>query len=124
VVWGSGTPMREFLYVDDMADGSVHVMELAEETLAEHLLSYPKPCFVNLGTGVDVTIRELAETIQEVVGYKGRLSFDASKPDGTPRKLQDVSRMRALGWSAQVELRRGIERTYAWFLAHSEGVRR
>jgi GDP-L-fucose synthase len=124
VVWGTGTPMREFLYVDDMADGSVHVMELDEATLAEHLLSYPKPCFVNLGTGVDVTIRELAETIREVVGYRGRLSFDPTKPDGTPRKLQDVSRMRALGWQAKVDLCRGIEQTYGWFLAHSEGIRR
>lgn len=124
VVWGTGTPMREFLYVDDMADGSIHIMELEEATLAEHLLSYPKPCFVNLGTGVDVTIRDLAETIKAVVGYTGRLSFDASKPDGTPRKLQDVSRMQALGWTAKVDLHQGIERTYAWFLAHNEGMRR
>jgi len=115
-VWGTGTPMREFLYVDDMADGCVYVLNLDDETLAEHLLSYPKPCFVNLGTGIDVTIRELAETIREVVGYTGRLSFDATKPDGTPRKLQDVSRMKALGWEAKVTLREGIERTYRWFL--------
>ena len=115
-VWGSGTPMREFLFVDDMADGCVFVLNLDEQSLAEHLLSYPKPCFVNLGTGVDVTIRELAETIREVVGYTGRLSFDPTKPDGTPRKLQDVSRMRALGWDAKVQLREGIERTYRWFL--------
>jgi len=116
VVWGSGTPMREFLFVDDMADGCLYVLNLDEKNLAEHLLSYPKPCFVNLGTGIDVTIRELAETIREVVGYSGRLSFDATKPDGTPRKLQDVSRMRALGWEAKVQLREGIERTYRWFL--------
>ncbi len=116
VVWGSGKPMREFLFVDDMADGSVYALNLDEENLKEHLLSYPKPCFVNLGTGIDVTIRELAETIKEVVGYQGRLVFDASKPDGTMRKLQDVTRMKALGWEAKVVLRDGIEKTYQWFL--------
>jgi GDP-L-fucose synthase len=124
VVWGTGTPMREFLYVDDMADGSVYVMELDEATLTEHLLSYPKPCFVNLGTGMDVTIRELAETIKEVVGYQGKLSFDPTKPDGTLRKLQDVSRMKALGWEAKVALREGLERTYRWFLEHQENFRK
>jgi len=123
VVWGSGTPMREFLYVDDMADGCCHLLNLPEAQLKAELLSYHKPCFVNLGTGVDVTIRELAETISEVVGFQGRLVFDASKPDGTPRKLQDVSRMTALGWQAQVTLREGIERTYQWFLAHRAEAR-
>ncbi|MFA5517487.1 MAG: GDP-L-fucose synthase [Desulfuromonadales bacterium] len=116
VVWGTGTPRREFLFVDDMADGCVHVMNLDEQTLKEHLLSYPKPCFVNLGTGVDVTIRELAETVREVVGYKGELVFDATKPDGAPRKLQDVARMQALGWQARMPLREGVERTCRWFL--------
>lgn len=116
VVWGSGTPMREFLFVDDMADGCCYLMNLPEVQLEAELLNYPKPCFVNLGTGVDVTIRELAETIREVVGYQGRLTFDPSKPDGTPRKLQDVSRMEALGWQARITLRQGIERTYAWFV--------
>lgn len=115
--------MREFLYVDDMAEGCLHVLQLERETLAEHLLSYPKSCFVNLGTGVDVTIRELAETIKEVVGYSGQLSFDASKPDGTARKLQDVSRMRELGWTARVGLREGIERTYWWYLENQAGFR-
>lgn len=123
VVWGSGTPLREFLYVDDMADGCLYVLQLDRATLAAHLLSYPKPCFVNLGTGVDVTIRELAETIRTVVGFEGRLSFDSTKPDGTPRKLQDVLRMQALGWSAQVGLREGVERTYRWFLDHRESFR-
>jgi len=123
VVWGSGTPMREFLFIDDMADGSVYVMNLDRETLETHLLNYPEPCFVNLGTGIDVTIRELAETIKEVVGYQGQLSFDPSKPDGTMRKLQDVSRMKALGWEAKVTLREGIETTYRWFLENSGKVR-
>jgi GDP-L-fucose synthase len=115
VVWGTGKPMREFLYVDDMADGSVFVMELAEEILQEHLLSYPAPCFVNLGTGQDVTIRELAETIKAVVGFAGDLCFDPSKPDGTPRKLLNVSRMTTLGWQARTGLREGIEKTYHWY---------
>jgi len=124
VVWGSGTPMREFLYVDDMADGSVFVMEQDDATFTEHLLNYPQPCFVNLGTGVDVTIRELAETVKEVVGFAGELVFDPTKPDGTLRKLLDVSRMKALGWQAQMSLRTGIEQTYRWFLENAQQVRR
>jgi GDP-L-fucose synthase len=123
VVWGSGTPMREFLFVDDMADGCVFVMELGDETLSREMLSYPEPCFVNLGTGVDVTIRELAETIKAVVGYKGKVEFDASKPDGTMRKLLDVSRAKRLGWIAKVGLREGIEKTYRWFLDNQESFR-
>ncbi len=124
VVWGTGTPMREFLYVDDMADGCVFVMELDDATLSREMLSYPKPCFANLGTGVDVTIRELAETVKEVVGYEGGLAFDTTKPDGTMRKLLDVSRARALGWEAKVTLRQGLEKTYEWFLANQESFRK
>lgn len=123
-IWGTGTPMREFLYVDDMADGCVHVMELDDVTLTQELLSYPDPCFVNLGTGVDVTIRELAETIKDVVGYEGGLEFDSTKPDGTMRKLLDVSRAKALGWQAHVSLRDGIAKTYSWFLEHQESFRK
>lgn len=121
VVWGTGTPRRELLFVDDMARGCLHLMEQPDEKIAPELLSYPKPCFVNLGTGEDVTIRELAETVQKVVGFKGRLSFDASKPDGTPRKLEDVSRIHALGWRHSVSLEQGIANTYRWFLEHVEG---
>ena len=124
VVWGTGKPMREFLFVDDMADGSVYTLTLDDATLKEHLLNYPKPCFVNLGTGIDVTIRELAETVKEVIGYEGRLSFDATKPDGTLRKLQDVSRMTDLGWEAQVTLRAGIEKTYRWFVENQDKFRK
>jgi len=124
IVWGTGTPMREFLYVDDMADGCVFIMELNETTLAAELCSYPKPNFVNLGTGVDVTIRELAETVREVVGFGGELVFDSSKPDGTPRKLLDVSRMKALGWQAKVPLHEGLKRTYAWFVEHQTDFRK
>ena len=123
VVWGTGTPMRELLYVDDMADGSVFVLELDDATLAEKLLNYPEPCFVNLGTGVDVTIRELAEAVKAVVGFDGELVFDATKPDGTMRKLLDVSRMKSLGWEAKVSLRDGIEKTYEWFLKHQDYFR-
>ena len=124
VVWGTGQAMREFLYVDEMAAGSIFVMNLSDEMLREHLLNYPAPCFLNLGTGIDVTIRELAETIQQVVGYSGRLVFDATRPDGTPRKLQDVSRMLALGWQARVSLREGVERTYQWFLQNQDTFRK
>jgi GDP-L-fucose synthase len=116
VVWGTGSPMREFLYVDDMADGCVFLMELEEATLVRELCSYPKPNFVNLGTGVDVTIRDLAEMVREVVGFAGGLEFDRGKPDGTPRKLLDVARMTSLGWRAKVSLREGLQRTYAWFV--------
>ena len=106
VVWGSGTPMREFLYVDDLADACVHLMAQG----------YDGP-LVNIGTGQDVTIRELAETVMDVVGFQGRIVFDASKPDGTPRKLLDVGRLHALGWKHKVALRQGIALTYQDFLA-------
>ena len=102
VVWGSGTPRREFLYVDDLADACVYLMER----------DYEGP-LLNVGTGQDVTIRELAQTVMEVVGFNGRIVYDSSKPDGTPRKLLDVGRMSALGWTARTSLREGIERAYA-----------
>ncbi|MEX8519815.1 MAG: GDP-L-fucose synthase family protein [Leptothrix sp. (in: b-proteobacteria)] len=101
VVWGSGTPKREFLYVDDLADACVHLMQ---QGYADEL--------VNIGTGEDVTIRELAETVMEVVGFEGHIVFDASKPDGTPRKLLDVSRLKSLGWQARTSLRDGIKLAY------------
>ncbi|WP_130483491.1 GDP-L-fucose synthase [Sphaerotilus mobilis] len=101
VVWGTGTPMREFLYVDDLADACVHLMQQG----------YDGP-LVNIGTGTDVTIRELAETVMEIVGFQGRIVFDTSKPDGTPRKLLDVSRLADLGWRARTSLRDGIRMAY------------
>jgi GDP-L-fucose synthase len=106
LVWGSGTPKREFLYVDDLAGACVHLMQ---QGYAGEL--------VNIGTGVDVTIRELAETVMEVVGFEGNIVFDASKPDGTPRKLLDVSRLHALGWQAKVSLKEGVKLAYAAFCA-------
>jgi len=123
VVWGTGTPMREFIYVDDMADGCLHVLTLPDDVLDAELCSYPKPNFVNLGTGVDVTIRELAETVKGVVGYSGRLVFDTSKPDGTPRKLMDVSRLKVLGWQASTGLEDGLRNAYQWFLDHRHDFR-
>ena len=102
--------------MDDMADGCLHLMELADEQIAPELLSYPKPCFVNLGTGEDVTIRELAETVRRVVGFEGELVFDTGKPDGTPRKLEDVSRMHGLGWRHKTGLEEGIRKSYEWFV--------
>jgi GDP-L-fucose synthase len=101
VVWGTGTPRREFLYVNDLADACVHLMER----------EYEGP-LLNIGTGQDVTVRELAEIVMDVVGFRGRVSFDCSKPDGTPRKLLDVSRLAALGWRARTPLRAGIQMAY------------
>lgn len=123
VVWGTGKPMREFLHVDDMADGCVFLMKLEQDKLTKNLLSYPKPCFVNLGSGVEVSIMELAETVKDVVGFKGNLTFDSTKPDGTPRKLLDVSSLHQLGWQHQVVLRQGIEETYQWLLEHEGQLR-
>jgi GDP-L-fucose synthase len=115
-VWGTGKPRREFLYVDDMAEGCLFVMNLPEEKLKAELISYPKPCFVNLGTGTDLSIGELAQTVAEVVGYKGKIKFDTTKPDGTPRKLLDVSALKSLGWTPNVSLKTGISYAYQYFL--------
>jgi GDP-L-fucose synthase len=111
-VWGTGTPRREFLHVDDLADAVLYLLQF-----------YDGEPIVNIGWGEDVTIRELAEMIMSVVGYRGRIIFDASKPDGTPRKLLDVSRLKDLGWQAKIRLVDGIHRTYAWFKEHSADAR-
>ena len=116
VIWGSGTPMREFLHVDDMAAASVHVMMLDDAAYRAHTL--PMLSHINVGTGVDCTIRELAETVARVTGFRGRLSFDTSKPDGTPRKLMDVSRLKALGWQASIGLEEGLQDAYRWYAKH------
>jgi GDP-L-fucose synthase len=115
LIWGTGAPMREFLYVDDMAEACLHIMELDNETYARN--TQPMLSHINIGTGEDLAIRDLAKTIGEVVGYQGRIAFDASKPDGTPRKLMDVGRMKSLGWRPQVGLREGLALAYADFLA-------
>ncbi|MBP8150802.1 MAG: GDP-L-fucose synthase [Xylophilus sp.] len=121
VIWGSGTPMREFLHVDDMAAASVHVMNLDADTYRAH--TQPMLSHINVGTGVDCTIRELAETVARVTGFGGQLVFDASKPDGTPRKLMDVSRLAALGWRATIALEDGLRDAYAWFLSNQDAYR-
>jgi GDP-L-fucose synthase len=123
-VWGSGTPRRELLYVDDMAAGSLFLMQLDSCKLHEELLNYPKPCFVNLGSGLDASVAEIAVLVGEVTGFGGEIVFDRSKPDGAPQKLQDVSRMNSLGWRAQTSLRAGIEKTYRWFLANLDNFRK
>lgn len=122
VVWGTGTPMREFLYVDDMAAASVHVMELDNETYQAH--TQPMLSHINVGTGVDCTIREMAETMAKIVGFNGQVVFDSTKPDGTPRKLMDVSRLAALGWRYRVNLEQGLTKTYQWFLANQDSFRK
>jgi len=113
-LWGTGSPKREFLHVEDLAEAVRFVMEY------EGMLDYD---LINTATGKDLTIRELAETIQEVTGHKGDIDWDSSKPDGTPRKLMDVSRINELGWIADIELREGIEKTYDWFLANIESIK-
>ncbi|MEL4271893.1 GDP-L-fucose synthase [Shewanella xiamenensis] len=122
VAWGSGKPMREFLHVDDMAAASIYVMNLDQATYdanTEPMLSH-----INVGTGVDCTIRELVETVAKVVGFKGEIVFDTSKPDGAPRKLMDVSRLRSLGWKASIALEQGLLATYQWFLANQKNFRK
>lgn len=121
VIWGSGRAMREFMHVDDMASACVHVMELDEDVYRRH--AQPMQSHINVGTGQDCTIRELAETIAEVTGFGGRLVFDTSKPDGMPRKLLDVSRIRAMGWQASISLRDGLRDAYAWYLSHHADAR-
>jgi GDP-L-fucose synthase len=115
LIWGTGTPKREFLYVDDMAEACLHVMEIDSDSYARN--TKPMLSHINIGTGEDISISDLAEIIGEVVGYRGRIAFDTTKPDGTPRKLMDVSRMKSLGWRPQVALRDGIAMAYADFLA-------
>lgn len=112
VLWGTGTPRREFLHVDDLADAALFLM-----------LSYDDPDIVNVGVGEDVTIRELAEIVRAVVGFEGDIVLDPAKPDGTPRKLLDVSKIQSLGWQARIPLRDGVARTYRWFLEHQDTLR-
>ncbi|MEM9486467.1 MAG: GDP-L-fucose synthase [Cyanobacteria bacterium P01_F01_bin.116] len=111
-VWGSGSPLREFLYVDDLADGLLFLMD-----------NYDGTDFVNIGSSKEVSIKELAQTIKDVVGYDGEIIFDTSKPDGTPRKLMDPSKLTQLGWQAQTSLKDGIAKTYDWFQLHYETLR-
>ncbi len=115
-IWGTGTPRREFLYVDDMAAASVHVMQLPKATYDQH--TTPMQSHINVGSGSDVTIAEVAQTIAQTVGYTGQIEFDASKPDGAPRKWMDSSRLNALGWQAQVDLQHGLAAAYQDFVSN------
>ncbi|MDX2423492.1 MAG: NAD-dependent epimerase/dehydratase family protein, partial [Amphritea sp.] len=121
VAWGSGKPMREFLHVDDMAAASIHVMELDKATYdanTEPMLSH-----INVGTGVDCTIRELVETVAKVTGFCGDITFDATKPDGAPRKLMNVDRLASLGWKYSYNLEDGLADAYQWFLDNQDNFR-
>lgn len=120
-VWGSGRPRREFMHVDDLASACVYIMNLDKDIYDN--FTQPMLSHVNVGTGKDCTIKELAETIAEVVGFDGEICFDTSKPDGTPQKLLDISRISALGWSAKISLEEGLKQTYRWFLENRESLR-
>jgi GDP-L-fucose synthase len=109
LLWGSGTPRREFLHVDDLADACLHIMRAPDP-----------PDLLNIGVGADLTIAELAALVADIVGFEGTIDYDRTRPDGTPRKLLDVTRLQALGWQARIALRAGIEETYAWYLGHRE----
>ncbi len=121
-VWGSGRPRREFLHVNDLADACRFIMELSKEVYDEH--TDPMCSHINVGTGKDLTIAELADLVKEVVGYEGEIRFDPEKPDGTPRKLLNVERMKRLGWTAQIELKEGLESTYRWYLENEDRIRK
>jgi GDP-L-fucose synthase len=120
-IWGSGKPRREFLHIDDMAAASVHVMELDAETYWS--AASPMMSHINVGSGEDCTIAELAQLVAEVTGFNGSIEFDRSKPDGTPRKLLDVSRLQSLGWLAAISLSEGLKDAYSWFLDHQTDFR-
>ena len=120
-IWGTGTPRREFLHVDDMAAASVHVMELDPEAYWSKVT--PMLSHVNVGTGTDLPIAELARLVAEVTSFPGRIEFDPTKPDGTPRKLLDVSRLESLGWTASIELADGLREAYRWFAEHQADFR-
>lgn len=121
VIWGTGSPRREFLYVDDMATASVHVMNLDKTVYDKH--TSPMQSHINVGYGDDIAIADLAHAVGEAVGYSGEIKFDTSKPDGTPRKLMDTERLNSLGWNPQVDLKNGLKKAYADFLAHADSLR-
>ncbi len=121
VVWGTGNVLREFLHVDDMAEASLFVLNLNSETYQE--CTEPMLSHINIGTGKDCTIRELAETIKSVVGYEGEIKFDSTKPDGTPRKLLNVDRLKNMGWEYSVSLEEGLASTYRWFASNYTDIR-
>lgn len=113
VIWGSGTPYREFLHVDDMAAACIHIMDLPQDDYAK--ITTPDLSHVNIGTGQDISISQLAHSLAQITGFEGRITFDTSKPDGTPRKRLDVTKLTQLGWQAKIQLNDGLAQTYAWF---------
>jgi len=121
IAWGSGQPKREFLYVDDMAAASIFLMELDKEKYDAN--NEPMLSHINIGSGIDCTIKELVETVANVVGYEDEILFDTSKPDGSPRKLMNVERLNRMGWSYNVSLKDGLKKTYEWFLANHDSIR-
>ncbi len=121
VIWGTGTPLREFMHVDDMASACVHVMELEESSYQRY--TQPMLSHINIGTGKDCSIKELAKLIAKITGFTGKLVFDTSKPDGTPRKLLDVSRLEAMGWQSGIDLETGLNNAYQWFLENHQKAR-
>ncbi|HBD7396908.1 TPA: GDP-L-fucose synthase [Legionella pneumophila] len=122
IIWGSGSPMREFLHVDDVAKACIFVMNLEKEKYQR--FTEPRLSHINIGTGKDCSIKDLAEIIAQITDFKGNLIFDKSKPDGPPRKLLDISRIQALGWQASINLEEGLEKTYKWFVAHENNYRK
>ncbi|SHF60955.1 GDP-L-fucose synthase [Vibrio gazogenes] len=121
VIWGTGSPKREFLHVDDMAEACVFVMNLDDSVYQKN--TQPMLSHINVGTGQDCTILELAQTIAKVVGFKGKITTDPTKPDGTPRKLMSVDRLKTLGWQAQIDLENGLSNAYQWFIEHQQELR-
>lgn len=119
--WGTGSPLREFLHVDDMATASIFVMNLDKATYEKY--TQPMLSHINVGTGVDCTIKELTETVAKVVGFEGDIVWDSSKPDGAPRKLMDVNRLKSLGWQASIDLEKGLQNAYQWFLENQDSYR-
>ena len=115
-VWGTGTPLREFMHVDDLADASLFLMNLSDELYERLLADTDAPALINVGSGQEISIAGLAQLVSEVVGYQGAIVFDSSKPDGTPRKLADSSRLHALGWKHRIELEEGVQDAYRWFV--------
>ena len=120
-IWGSGTPKREFLHVDDMAAACIHAMNLDLSILSEH--THPNRSHINVGTGKDVSIDSLANTIANIIGYEGKLIYDTSKPDGAPRKLLDVSRLKKMGWKSEISLHQGLKTTYKWYKDNLDSLR-
>ena len=116
IIWGDGTPMREFLYVDDMADASIFVLSLSKEKY--YSILSPSQTHINAGTSTDISILELSETLKSIIGFRGKIVFDPSKPNGTPRKVVDTSKLSEMGWSHKINLLEGLEKTYKWFLSN------